>query len=194
MAISKRLRFEVLRRDNHACRYCGACAPDVILTVDHVLPTALGGGDEPGNLATACKDCNAGKAASNPDAPLVADVKADALRWGQAMREAAGLRRAQLSALKDYADGIDAIWQFYAKESGLGFRYEMPLDWEQTVEQFYVNNVSFEEWDYAISRAIRNRKVSPYKAWTYMCGIMWNRLREQMGIAEALVEQSDEET
>lgn len=23
MAISKRLRYEILRRDNHACRYCG---------------------------------------------------------------------------------------------------------------------------------------------------------------------------
>lgn len=26
MSVSKRLRFEILRRDNHACRYCGATA------------------------------------------------------------------------------------------------------------------------------------------------------------------------
>ena len=32
MAVSKRLRFEILRRDNHACRYCGQMAPDVKLT------------------------------------------------------------------------------------------------------------------------------------------------------------------
>jgi 5-methylcytosine-specific restriction endonuclease McrA len=38
MAVSKRTRYEVLRRDNHACRYCGGIAPDVILTVDHVTP------------------------------------------------------------------------------------------------------------------------------------------------------------
>ena len=38
MAVSKRTRYEVLRRDNHACRYCGASAPDAKLTVDHVLP------------------------------------------------------------------------------------------------------------------------------------------------------------
>lgn len=44
MAVSKRLRFEVLRRDNHACRYCGATPPDVVLTIDHVVQTALGGG------------------------------------------------------------------------------------------------------------------------------------------------------
>lgn len=28
MAVSKRTRYEVLRRDNHACRYCGARAPE----------------------------------------------------------------------------------------------------------------------------------------------------------------------
>ncbi|MEJ7724319.1 MAG: hypothetical protein WKF64_08445 [Ilumatobacteraceae bacterium] len=35
--ISRRLRFEILRRDGHTCRYCGARAPDVPLTVDHVI-------------------------------------------------------------------------------------------------------------------------------------------------------------
>lgn len=33
MAVSKRLRYEILRRDDHACRYCGDRAPDVKLTV-----------------------------------------------------------------------------------------------------------------------------------------------------------------
>ena len=41
MALSKRLRYEILRRDNHTCRYCGASAPDVTLTVDHVVPCLL---------------------------------------------------------------------------------------------------------------------------------------------------------
>ena len=81
MAISKRTRYEVLRRDDHRCRYCGAAAPDVKLTIDHVVPVSLGGSDEPGNLVAACPDCNAGKAASNPDAPLVADVSDKAIRW-----------------------------------------------------------------------------------------------------------------
>jgi 5-methylcytosine-specific restriction endonuclease McrA len=29
--VSRRLRLEVLRRDGHTCRYCGAQAPDVKL-------------------------------------------------------------------------------------------------------------------------------------------------------------------
>lgn len=31
--ISKRLRYEILRRDDHQCRYCGATAPHTPLTV-----------------------------------------------------------------------------------------------------------------------------------------------------------------
>ncbi|MYR30536.1 MULTISPECIES: HNH endonuclease [unclassified Streptomyces] len=64
MAVSKRLRYEILRRDKHTCRYCGAHAPDVPLRVDHVLPVALGGSDHPSNLATSCDPCNNGKSST----------------------------------------------------------------------------------------------------------------------------------
>lgn len=87
MAVSKRLRFEILRRDGHRCRYCGAGALAAPLTVDHITPLALGGTDDPDNLATACEPCNSGKTSTlpNPDAlpltelsqtsgPLMADV------------------------------------------------------------------------------------------------------------------------
>ena len=45
MPVTKRVRFEVLRRDNHTCHYCGARAPEVAITIDHVVPVALGGSD-----------------------------------------------------------------------------------------------------------------------------------------------------
>jgi 5-methylcytosine-specific restriction endonuclease McrA len=60
--ISKRLRYEILRRDGHHCRYCGLGSDEVTITVDHVIPTALGGTDDPSNLVAACRDCNSGKA------------------------------------------------------------------------------------------------------------------------------------
>src|ERR1039457_6499184 len=96
VAVSKRLRYEVFRRDNHACRYCGATAPDVKLTIDHVVPKALGGSDtDPANLVTACEPCNAGKTSTNPDAPLVADVAQDALRWAKALTQSAEVMLAE---------------------------------------------------------------------------------------------------
>ncbi len=60
-AISKKLRFEVFKRDAFTCQYCGRSAPDVVLNVDHINPVAKGGGADILNLITACVDCNQGK-------------------------------------------------------------------------------------------------------------------------------------
>lgn len=59
--ISKKLRFEVFKRDHFTCQYCGRMAPDVVLEVDHVHPVADGGTNDIMNLITSCHDCNSGK-------------------------------------------------------------------------------------------------------------------------------------
>lgn len=86
MAVSKRLRYEILRRDGYACRYCGVRAPQAPLTIDHVVPRTLGGSDLPDNLAAACFDCNAGKSSSKPDDSLVAQVTESERDWQSAAR------------------------------------------------------------------------------------------------------------
>lgn len=55
------LRFEVFRRDDFRCRYCGRRSPEVVLHVDHRVPWSLGGATSLENLVTACRDCNLGK-------------------------------------------------------------------------------------------------------------------------------------
>jgi len=81
MAIGKKLRFEIFRRDVFACRYCGATAQGgAVLEIDHVLPRSRGGWDAPSNLLTACEDCNAGKGATPMSAPVVEDVPAHLFR------------------------------------------------------------------------------------------------------------------
>lgn len=108
MAVSKRLRYEILRRDNHACRYCGATAPQVKLNVDHVIPTSLGGSDAPTNLVTSCADCNAGKTSSMPNAEPVADVEQDAFR------ESAAAKRPTFRHIAlDPETGMPATWSFW---------------------------------------------------------------------------------
>lgn len=61
MAVTKKLRFEVFKRDSFKCQYCGRCAPDVVLQADHIHPVAAGGTDDLLNLITSCFDCNQGK-------------------------------------------------------------------------------------------------------------------------------------
>ncbi len=53
----KRARQTVLERDNYTCGYCGQEAN----TVDHILPRALGGTHDLGNLIAACTPCNSRK-------------------------------------------------------------------------------------------------------------------------------------
>lgn len=59
--LSKKIRFEVFKRDKFKCQYCGSGAPDVILEVDHISPVSKGGKNDIMNLVTACFDCNRGK-------------------------------------------------------------------------------------------------------------------------------------
>jgi hypothetical protein len=63
-SLSKKLRFEVFKRDKFKCQYCGRPAPEVLLRVDHIEPVSGGGSDEITNLITSCFDCNAGKGAT----------------------------------------------------------------------------------------------------------------------------------
>ena len=58
---SKKIRFEVFKRDNFTCQYCGRKSPDVVLEVDHITPVAKGGKNNIMNLITSCVECNRGK-------------------------------------------------------------------------------------------------------------------------------------
>ncbi len=63
-AISPQLRYFVLKRDGEQCVKCGASPkkdPEVTLEIDHIIPVADGGTEEPGNLQTLCRSCNQGK-------------------------------------------------------------------------------------------------------------------------------------
>jgi hypothetical protein len=71
--LSARTRFEVFKRDEFQCRYCGRRSPEVILEVDHVVPVCEGGDDDPINLVTACWECNSGKSGN----PLAAVITAE---------------------------------------------------------------------------------------------------------------------
>lgn len=54
--IDQQVSWEVFRRDNYKCRYCGA--NKVPLTVDHMVLWEEGGPTIDINLITSCKKCN----------------------------------------------------------------------------------------------------------------------------------------
>ena len=65
-SIPKSMRDEIYSRDEYKCQFC-LNSPDLAeLTIDHLVPLALGGLDEMTNYVTCCRSCNAAKA----DMPL----------------------------------------------------------------------------------------------------------------------------
>lgn len=62
-SIPKRMKQEVYRRDEHVCVYCKMKCGSEELTIDHMIPLALGGLDEMTNWVTCCRACNQRKAA-----------------------------------------------------------------------------------------------------------------------------------
>jgi hypothetical protein len=68
--ISKKLRFEVFKRDEFTCKYCGKSPPEVVLNLDHKEAFINGGTNDFNNLITSCENCNQGKGSSNLNDPV----------------------------------------------------------------------------------------------------------------------------
>lgn len=187
MAISRRARFEILRRDRHTCRYCGAMAPDVPLTVDHVVPSALGGSDDPTNLVTACQACNAGKTSIAPDSPLVAEVEKDAVRWAKAVEMAAWWRACDKAAMDAVVGRFDAAWlDWRTGESSV------PRDsgWRESVERWLNLGLPVDDLIALIPRAMRS-KASHADTWRYFCGCAWRSLTDLQETARLIVDSEE---
>jgi hypothetical protein len=60
---SPQLRWEVMQRDRHTCRYCGGSATEL----DHVKPYSRGGLTMAANLVAACSLCNKSKGDRMPE-------------------------------------------------------------------------------------------------------------------------------
>lgn len=178
MAVSKRTRFEVLRRDSFTCRYCRSAENP--LTVDHVVPVALGGSDDPSNLVAACKDCNAGKSSASPDDSLVADVHADALRHAEMIRQAYDVMVERLKDKLEYQDEFIDAWPWD----------EIISTWKGSIATFWRMGVPIEILLDALEITQSKASVTtPDGRFRYMCGIVWKQagiVTDEVLVREAL--------
>jgi hypothetical protein len=161
MAVSRSLRFQVLRRDGYRCHYCGATARDAKLTVDHVTATALGGTDTADNLVTACDTCNGGKSATPADASLVAQVQERDTQFQIAVAEVGEGDRER----REFLDAFYIAWD-------LGV---LPPGWAKTIDAYRPQGLAPHMWDEIIGIArVKTDLDDPFR---YCCGIARNRVR-----------------
>lgn len=132
MAVSKRVRWQVLERDRFTCQYCGWGAPDVRLQVDHIVPRSQGGQDDVTNLVAACFDCNMGKTdrhLSDAYGSVIREVEhlmGGGMTVQEAYQEASDVR---LSILNELETHMSVGWSHY-------FYYATDHAWPPTYSVF----------------------------------------------------------
>lgn len=178
--ISKSVRFEVFKRDNFTCQYCGRSAPEVILEVDHIIPVAKGGNNDILNLITSCRECNRGKSAKElSDNTVIKKQKAQLdelnekreqmemmVKWKQTLTE---LVEKQIDAVDDY---IQSITDYQLSESGRK-RVRKWIHAFGFAEVYTAAEISFDKY-YS-----ETRESSWQKAFDKIGGICYNRRKQR---------------
>ena len=146
MAISVRTRFEIFKRDNFTCRYCGRTSPAIVLEADHVVPVCDGGTDDAINLVASCWECNRGKSGvllsetltgedPHDRAVLLLERERQLREYNEVLQEARERREAEAWELVRYWTNDEKADSFSRRE----FSWLMStLEWlpAETVRQF----------------------------------------------------------
>jgi 5-methylcytosine-specific restriction endonuclease McrA len=202
--ISKKLRFEVFKRDKFTCQYCGAIGGQVLLHCDHVVPVAEGGETTLLNLTTACVDCNLGKGARrlSDDSALakqhrqLADLEERRQQLEMMRQWREELARQQVDQVSLVADAFLARSKFEPSEHGkLSVRrwlrkyglHEVLAAIDETFDLYYTGH-SQGEWEDAFRRIPRTlgmrqqEKTDPHiRKLLYIQGILRNRFDDERG-------------
>lgn len=172
-AISKKLRFEVLKRDSFTCQYCSARPPKVPLEIDHIIPVCNGGKNHIDNLITSCFDCNRGKAGNEltsiPKTILEkSEGKKLALKQYKEYQEILRHERMQIEA------DIDTVESIYTSAfNDFIFNSKFRISVKKFIEELGIDIVID-----AMETAC-NRIYHEENALKYFCGICWTQIRER---------------
>lgn len=172
ISLSKRVRFDVFKRDGFECQYCGAHPPSVVLHVDHIRPVVDGGTNDIDNLVTACQPCNAGKGARLLSAVPVslaaraADIKEreEQIRGYQSILEGKALR---------LASEIDQVIEVY---QAFNAGYTLTESTRPSIRKF-IEALGVHEVMDAMEIACTAR-ISNAKTFKYFCGVCWRKIKD----------------
>lgn len=170
-AISKKLRFDVFKRDGFSCQYCGATPPGVMLHVDHIHPVSLGGTNAIDNLITSCEPCNLGKgAASLTSIPESIGHKAEVLAEKMAQVKAFNrLIKAKEKQAEKVVDEVEAAFREYHPT------YEFSNGYRRSVRNFSEQIPAHMLVQYMHIACCRINSVAD--ATKYFCGICWKQIK-----------------
>jgi len=171
-SLSKKLRFDVFKRDGFTCQYCGVHpSSGVVLEVDHIIPVADGGSNNIDNLITACFACNRGKGAGLLSSiPQSLEDKAADVAENEAQIRA---YHEVLESKKKRRD--DELWSV-ADIFMDRFGDETILRTRLASIRTFLDNLDYYEVLEAMEIAV-DKKLSRFPAFKYFCGICWRKIK-----------------
>lgn len=173
--LSRKLRFDVFKRDGFQCQYCGKSQPDVVLEVDHIHPVSAEGGNEADNLLTSCFECNRGKAAGLLTViPQSVTEKSKVIEQKIAeMKYLSELHRAQHEA-EDMAI-MKVVEVMELLRDDVFFSIENAESVRKFLQQLSVTQLT----EAMTMACIKMAGYKEEKVFRYFCGICWNTIRIQ---------------
>lgn len=170
--LSKKVRFDVFKRDGFVCQYCGAHPPAVVLHVDHIHPVAEGGTNDIDNLITACEPCNLGKGSGLiSDTPkALKDKASEVAEKEEQLRGYNEILMARAARIEDEA------WLVAAELEGVEYVESYSRANLASIKKF-LEKLPFQEVRGASESSCGRFGVST-RAFRYFCGICWGKIRE----------------
>lgn len=180
MAISKKIRFEVVKRDGFQCGYCGRTPPEVVLEVDHINPKSKGGKDDINNLITACFDCNRGKSnvqLTSVPKKLSENIVAIKEKEDQIKEYNKFLKKIENRIQKD----IEEISSIYTEQYDFGDdgRWIFSDHFKQNTLRRFLKELPKQEIITSLNLATSKFPTDKDSVVKYFCGICWNKIRDR---------------
>jgi hypothetical protein len=171
--ISKKLRFEVFKRDNFTCQYCSAKPPNVPLEIDHIIPVCKKGTNHIDNLITACFDCNRGKSGNELNSiPNTLSEKSEIKKIAIAQyREYQKILIQQKKQMEIDVLMVEEIYNSVYTE--YVFMEKFKLSVKNFIKKLGVESVC-ESMEIACSKIHYDEQ----KVLKYFCGICWTKIKE----------------
>lgn len=188
--VNGKLRFEVLKRDEFRCVYCGRGASEVAIEVDHIVPRKLGGLDVIENLAACCRECNSGKRArpiASAPVGVLKQIEVDENLLKNRISDAAAVveeyKAAKRRAIQRYKMFRSKYCELFEIDPKPMLPHEIQENINDVVTKFEDYGLSFDELIDALiitKRACDKRRLDEddkEACFRYLFAVCWNKVK-----------------
>lgn len=189
MTISNKQRFEVFKKYNFTCQYCGRRTPEVILEIDHIIPKSRGGTDNIDNLTVSCFECNRGKSGTLLNNILKdKEIHSETLLLAEREMQLAEYNYVREKIRNREDQEITFLREHFCNQFSYPGYAEREFDQITTIIRYALKVISYVDImdliDYSIQRTSQDSRGDYHNtaAAKYLVGILKNKIKEKKNI------------